>query len=102
MMFECIGFVLLMYKFFPVLFQRKEVEMKVTIIDYEDLPEGEGDNQPDNGCGAEDASYLRVEIPGEVTVFYSDAMEPEDATFYRDLRWVKDALLKAYKAGSEI
>jgi hypothetical protein len=75
--------------------------MKVTVIDYKDLPEEEKDNQPDNGSGKEYASYLKVEIPGKSPVYYSDAMEPEDTRFYRDLSWVKDALLAAYQAGKE-
>ena len=75
--------------------------MKVTIVRYDDLPEDEKDNQPNNGCGKEYACYLKVEIPGEAPVYYSDAMEPEDARFYRDLSWVKDALLAAYQAGKE-
>lgn len=30
---------------------------------------------------------------------YDDNMEPEDATFMRDLKWIKDELLKAYARG---
>ena len=75
--------------------------MNVTIINYNDLPEEEKDQQPDNGAGKEEASYLKVEIYGKRTVYYSDAMEPEDARFYRDLSWVKSALLAAYQAGKE-
>ncbi len=31
----------------------------------------------------------------------TDCMEPEDATFYRDLAWIKDAILEAYELGKE-
>jgi hypothetical protein len=32
-------------------------------------------------------------------VVYSDAMEPEDCKFSRDLKWIKPALEYAYLAG---
>ncbi len=70
--------------------------MNVTIVEYEDLPEEEKENHLYRY-----ASYLKVEIYGEPTVYYSDAIEPEDVSFDRGLAWVKDALLKAYKAGKE-
>ena len=75
--------------------------MNVEIVYYDDLPEDEKDNQPNNGCGKEGARYLKVEIPGKAPVYYSDAMEPEDVRFTRDLSWIKDALLAAYQAGKE-
>jgi len=63
-----------------------------TQVDYDDLSEKEQENQPNNGSGKEYASYLRVEFPvGDVT-YYSDAMEPEDARFYRDIGWVRPVI----------
>ena len=73
--------------------------MKVTIVEYEDLPEDVRYSQPDNGCGKEDANYLKIEIPGGSVYYQSDAMEPEDATFTRDLSWIVDELHRAYAAG---
>ena len=73
--------------------------MKVTIVEYEDLPEDVRYSQPDNGCGKEDANYLKIEIPGVSVYYQSDAMEPEDATFTRDLSWIVDELHRAYVAG---
>ena len=75
--------------------------MKVTIIEYDDLPEDVKQDQPNNGAGKEAASYLKIEISGKPDSYYSDAMEPEDARFYRDLSWIKLALLEAYQAGKE-
>jgi len=54
---------------------------------------------PDNGSGKEYASYLIVKHNGVIVRYESDAMEPEDVRFYRDLAWVADALLEAYKLG---
>jgi len=71
---------------------------KVTLVRYEDLPNDIKDSQPDNGCGRDYANYLKLEF-GERIFYESDAMEPEDATFRRDLLWVKDALVKAYQEG---
>ena len=73
--------------------------MKVTRIRYEDLPENEKNNQPCNGHGKEYAEYIKVEIKGKPTIYYSDAMEPEDAIFSRDLSWIIEALYDAYNAG---
>ena len=75
--------------------------MKVTFVRYEDLTKDEGSRQPNNGEGREYATYLKIEIPGEFPVYYSDAMEPEDARFGRDLTRVKNALLDAYNAGKK-
>ena len=66
---------------------------------YHDIPEFFQDEAPDNGVGAEDANYLMVMEGDEVLQVYSDAMEPEDATFNRDLRWVSDAIQAAYEHG---
>lgn len=33
------------------------------------------------------------------TVTYTDSMEPEDATFGRDLSWIIDELQRAYDCG---
>lgn len=54
----------------------------------------------DNGSGKEFASYLVLyDAQGQFIEMFSDAMEPEDATFYRDLSWIEDAILEAYQRG---
>jgi hypothetical protein len=73
--------------------------MNVLVMSFNDLPDDVKDEQPDNGSGKEYASYLRVKYHGQEPVYYSDAMEAEDARFYRDLSWIKDALLEAYRQG---
>jgi len=73
--------------------------MKVSIISYDELPESEKENY--GGWNKDEASYLKIEICGQEDTYYSDAMEPEDARFDRDLAWIKVELLKAYKAGKE-
>ena len=75
--------------------------MNATLVHYEDLPEDERYAQPNNGNGREDAHYLKVEIPGKGTVYFSDAMEPEDARFSRGLGWIQSAIISAYWAGKE-
>lgn len=34
--------------------------MNIDIVSYDDLPEDEKNNQPDNGSGKENARYLRI------------------------------------------
>ncbi len=74
---------------------------------YEALPEAVkdpellSDSLPDNGCGKEYASYLVIKHNDTVLTIKSDAMEREDATFYRDLAWIKQELETAYKLGYE-
>lgn len=79
----------------------------VTKYNYDELPESVKDPEflidslPDNGCGKEYASYLIIKHDETVLAIESDAMEPEDATFWRDLSWIKGALELAYKLGYE-
>ena len=75
--------------------------MKVSTMSYDELPEDVKEEQPDNGSGKEYANYIKVEIEGEVDKYYSDAMEPEDASFSRDLSWIVGALMEAYQAGKK-
>ena len=53
----------------------------------------------ENGSGSEYATYLIIKHNDKVISFVSDAMEPEDATFSRDLNWVSGAIEQAYKNG---
>ena len=73
--------------------------LTITSESYDDLTEEEQDNQPDNGDGKEYASYLRVMSNGKTLTIHSDAMEPEDCRFYRDLSWIKGSIEEAYELG---
>lgn len=44
---------------------------------------------------------LIMEHNGIVVRRESDAIEPEDVTFYRDLAWVEDAIEQAYQIGKK-
>ena len=72
--------------------------MKIENLSWDDLTASERASVPDNGCGMESANYLRVSH-GEMISLYSDAMEPEDAVFYRDLSWISGAIERAFKSG---
>lgn len=74
---------------------------KAMLVWSDDLTDDELENQPDNGCGKDDARYIKIEHGGEVVGIYSDAMEPEDTTFYRDLEWITTELEQAYQLGFE-
>lgn len=73
--------------------------LEVKEVSFDDLTEEEQTDQPDNGGGKEYAAYLCVIYKGKTLSIYSDAMEPEDCTFSRDLKWVKSAILAAYDFG---
>ena len=75
--------------------------MKIEILNYDDLTEDERAEAADNGCGKEMATYMRITYASGVEQTESDAMEPEDVRFHRDLSWVKGAILRAYRQGME-
>ncbi len=70
-----------------------------TLVEYENLPPEEQADCSSNGSGAEYSGYLKVKFPGSDAVYYSDAMEPEDACFHRDLSWVSGVIEQAYEEG---
>ena len=74
--------------------------LRVTVERYEDLSEEEQREVPNNGYGGKEyATYVRIK-DGEHTIeLLSDAMEPEDATFNRDLSDVPAVILRAYRIG---
>ena len=76
-------------------------KFEVKIQSFEDLSEKEQLGVSNNGYGKEYANYLRVLELGDTVYLESDAMEPEDARFTRDLSWVKEAIEYAYKCGLE-
>ena len=73
--------------------------MNIEIINYESLTEEEKKDAPNNGAGEELANYMRVTWPDRTTECHSDAMEPEDALFLRDLSWIPDLVTRAYETG---
>ena len=74
---------------------------KVEVMGFDKLTEDEKKDQPSNGNGKEYSCYIKITNGDEVVAIYSDAMEPEDCTFCRDLSWVADAIESAYKLGKE-
>ncbi|MCP8305329.1 MAG: hypothetical protein H3Z50_07705 [archaeon] len=73
--------------------------LTVDILEYNELTEEQKEVVSNNGVGKKNASYLCVSYDGTVIALESDAMEPEDATFYRDLSWIRDLLLDCYNFG---
>ena len=70
---------------------------------YEELPEEVNKEWglSDNGSGKDCATYIIQKADGEIISVESDAMEPEDASFGRDLKWIKQSLEDAYEKGLE-
>lgn len=66
---------------------------------HDDLSSNEKAGASNNGGGAEWANYIRITHCGQTLFLESDAMEPEDATFTRDLAWVEKALKQVYQLG---
>lgn len=72
---------------------------EVRVLDYEGLNDVEKEAVPNNGSGKKFAAYLKVLYNDEVLCLKSDAMEPEDACFHRDLSWIPIALKQCYELG---
>lgn len=73
--------------------------LEIDLVSYEDLPLEKQECVPNNGCGKEDAEYLRIKYYGKEIAYESNAMEPEDVRFTRDLSWIKDLLIEVYSLG---
>lgn len=69
------------------------------IIYFDDLTDAQKERASNNGSGKEYATYLKIDHDGKILSIESDAMEPEDATFGRDLSWVGEMILEAYRLG---
>ena len=71
---------------------------------FEDFTKEEQDEWclSNNGYGREPAGYLVIRVDDKIVRVESDAMEPEDATFGRDLHWIGDALAEAFKYGQKL
>ena len=74
-------------------------EFQVTIESFDDLSDEEKEVASDNGIGKESASYIRIRHHDKTLLLESDAIEPEDKTFYRDLAWVGQWLIASYQLG---
>jgi hypothetical protein len=74
-------------------------DFKVDLIGFDDLSDDEKESVPNNGDGKDCANYIKVIHNGAVISLESDAMEPEDASFGRELNWIVDALKKCYELG---
>ena len=73
--------------------------MKFETISFEDLTPEQASEVSGNGAGKEYATYIKATHLGKVLWIQSDAMESEDATFGRDLSWIRSALNQAYNIG---
>lgn len=77
---------------------KKRIEVK--ILAYDELPESIDKGSLSNcGTGKEYANYLTIWHDDKMVDFQSDAMQPEDAKFSRDLNWIAAAILYAYDMG---
>ena len=66
---------------------------KVEMLQYDNL----NPDEKDMYCN-EDDMFLRI-TDKNGSRLYSDGMESEDATFFRDLSWIQYELEKAYNQG---
>jgi len=73
--------------------------LQIHMVSFGNLTVAEQNCQPDNGAGKESASYIKIIHNGDTVALYSDAMEPEDASFNRDLSWITNAIQSAYELG---
>ncbi len=73
--------------------------MLIETLEYDDLTADEKAEASGNGCGREEASYLKVSHNGETIALESDAMEPEDARMFRDLSWIQPLLQRVWEIG---
>ena len=77
------------------------MSLEINELRFDDLTEEQQENVPDNGSGKDYASYIEIKLNGAVVDIFSDAMEPEDVTFNRDLSWIAPVIKAAYEAGLE-
>ncbi len=73
--------------------------LEIKDLNFEDLTDDQASNVPNNGCGKEYANYIKVFHNGVLIALESDAMEPEDVRFYRDLGWIGPLLKTCYELG---
>lgn len=73
----------------------------IKVLGYNDLTEEEKESVSNNGSGKEYAGYIKIIHNDHTEFLESDAMEPEDAIFCRDLHWIIKALKRCYELGRE-
>ncbi len=77
--------------------------MEAKLLRWNDLKdqisEAELGEVSNNGVGREQANYLVFYHDNKIWKWYSDAMEPEDARFTRNLRWIGDLVIQVYEQG---
>ncbi len=69
--------------------------IKAIVAAYHELPEDLQKEYVHSHCDY----FILVYHRGELVFHACDNMEPEDATFCRDLSWISDVVEKAYKLG---
>lgn len=69
----------------------------VEILSKDELTPEEQENYGSNDYN----QYLKITHNGKVICLESDAYEPEDVRFYRDLGWIPTIIRKAYELGKE-
>ena len=66
--------------------------MIAKVVNFEELPGWVNkDDLSNNGSGKEYANYIIIE-DGDYKAVYSDAMEPGDKCFFRDLSWIVEEI----------
>jgi hypothetical protein len=75
------------------------MKLQVKSLRYDNLPEEDKGSVSGNGAGPEYSQYLEVLHDGKRIALESDGMEPEDASFCRDLDWIKGLLTQVYALG---
>jgi hypothetical protein len=75
--------------------------LKITVENFDDLTDAEKEERRHDGYRKEYAEYLRITQNKETILLKSDAMEPEDAKFCRDLKWVEIWLKACYEIGKK-
>ncbi len=75
------------------------MELQVKMLRYDNLTEEDKGSVSGNGAGPEYSQYLEVIHNGKRIALESDGMEPEDATFGRDLNWIMALLRQVYALG---
>lgn len=73
--------------------------LEIRVENFSQLSRKEQDNTSNNGSGKEYANYLRVKFNDQTIALKSDAMEPEDVKFSRDLSWIPELLRQVYNLG---
>lgn len=79
--------------------------LKVTICSGDELPEQCKNEltpyQPNRKTFNRYSSFLVIEHDGLVVGCHDSQMEPEDVSFWRDLKWVAEEIMSAYRLGSQ-